>query len=204
MTGIKNLMFDLGGVIMDIERMNAVCALKDLGMSDVDELLGDYGQKGPFLGLERGDIDIDEFHRQLRPYLPAGVTDSQIDSAFIKFLVGIPVERLRALEQLKRKYNIYLLSNTNPLMWNSYILDEFRKDGHDIGYYFDDEVASFQVHAYKPDAEIFHIAEKKFGIKPEETVFFDDSASNCEAAERLGFHTVHVIPGTEFTDYIHD
>lgn len=191
---IKNLMFDLGGVIMEIERMNAVKALEALGMRDVDKMLGDYGQTGPFLQLEKGEISPEEFHREIHKLMPAGVTDDQIDEAFEKFLVGIPVERLRKLEELHKKYNIYLLSNTNKIMWDGFITKEFRKDGHDMSYYFDGTVASFEAKAYKPDAEIFRIAERRFGIKPEETIFFDDSKANCEAAAKLGFRTEWIGP----------
>lgn len=191
---IKNLMFDLGGVIMEIERMNAVKALEALGMRDVDKMLGDYGQTGPFLQLEKGEISPEEFHREIHKLMPAGVTDDQIDEAFEKFLVGIPVERLRKLEELHKKYNIYLLSNTNKIMWDGFITKEFRKDGHDMSYYFDGTVASFEAKAYKPDAEIFRIAERRFGIKPEETIFFDDSKANCEAAAALGFRTEWIGP----------
>lgn len=187
-------MFDLGGVIMEIERMNAVKALEALGMCDVDKMLGDYGQTGPFLQLEKGEISPEEFHREIHKLMPAGVTDDQIDEAFEKFLVGIPVERLRKLEELHKKYNIYLLSNTNKIMWDGFITKEFRKDGHDISYYFDGTVASFEAKAYKPDAEIFRIAERRFGIKPEETIFFDDSKANCEAAAKLGFRTEWIGP----------
>ena len=179
---------------MEIERMNAVKALEALGMRDVDKMLGDYGQTGPFLQLEKGEISPEEFHREIHKLMPAGVTDDQIDEAFEKFLVGIPVERLRKLEELHKKYNIYLLSNTNKIMWDGFITKEFRKDGHDMSYYFDGTVASFEAKAYKPDAEIFRIAERRFRIKPEETIFFDDSKANCEAAAKLGFRTEWIGP----------
>lgn len=92
-----------------------------------------------------------------------------------------------------------MLSNTNAIMWNGVILDEFKKDGHDVNYYFDNIVTSFDVHAYKPEAAIFTAAERKCGIKPDETLFFDDSQRNVDAALALGFHAVLVPPGAEFT-----
>lgn len=201
---IKNLLFDLGGVIMNIERMNAVRALKAAGMRNPEELLGDYGQKGPFLALERGDITPAEFHEQLRPYFDRPVSDETIDEAFGKFLTGIPVERLHALEDLRRRgFNLCLLSNTNAVMWYRDILPEFMKDGHDIDYYFPGGViASFQVKAYKPEAAIFLAAEKILGIKPEETLFYDDSKANLEGAARLGFHVAHVTEECGFMDQI--
>jgi HAD hydrolase, family IA, variant 3 len=196
------LLFDLGGVIMDIRRENAVAALEALGMKEANDFLGEYGQKGPFLALEKGELTPEEFRAQVRPMLRPGVTDAEIDAAFDRFLTGIPVHRLRALERLHRTRRIYMLSNTNAIMWRGKIAEEFRKDGHDMGYYFDGWVPSFEVHAYKPDAEIFRIARERFGLVPERTLFLDDSEANCRAAAALGFRTAHVRPGTEFMDYI--
>ena len=196
------LLFDLGGVIMDIRRENAVAALQALGMSQAGELLGEYGQKGPFLALEKGEITPAEFRDALRPMLRPGVTDAEIDAAFNRFLTGIPVERLRRLEDLHGRHRRYLLSNTNAIMWHGKIAEEFRKDGHDMGYYFDGWVPSFEVHAYKPEAAIFRIAAERFGLDPAQTLFFDDSEANCRAAAALGFRTAHVRPGTEFIDYL--
>ena len=196
------LLFDLGGVIMDIRRENAVAALEALGMKEANDFLGEYGQKGPFLALEKGELTPEEFRAQVRPMLRPGVTDAEIDAAFDRFLTGIPVHRLRALERLHRTRRIYMLSNTNAIMWRGKIAEEFRKDGHEMGYYFDGWVPSFEVHAYKPDAEIFRIARERFGLVPERTLFLDDSEANCRAAAALGFRTAHVRPGTEFMDYI--
>ena len=91
---IKNLLFDLGGVIMDIDRLRCVDAYKALGMKNPEEFLGEYSQTGPFGLLESGQITPAQFHEALRPYLPENVTDSQIDSAFCEFLKGIPEHRL--------------------------------------------------------------------------------------------------------------
>lgn len=202
---IRNLLFDMGGVILDIDRSKAIKALKEAGMPHPEELLGDYGQKGPFLALERGEISVQEFREQLRSYFDRPVTDDAIDDAFCKFLVGIPVERLRALESLKKKgYYIYMLSNTNALMWDKYILTEYKKDGHDIDYYFDGIIASFQVKAYKPEKEIFEAAVNILGIKPEETLFFDDSQANLDAAAALGFKTALVTDDRGFIEYFKD
>lgn len=199
---IQNLLFDLGGVIMDIERMKAVEALRAIGMKNPEEMLGDYGQKGPFLALERGEITPAEFRAELRQYFTRPVTDDAIDDAFCEFLRGIPSGRLRALEQLHKRYKIYLLSNTNALMWHRYILPEFTKEGHDINYYFDGVIASFKVKAYKPEAAIFEAAERDLDIKPEETLFFDDSEANVEAARRFGFHAELVTPDRSFVQIL--
>ena len=199
---VKNLLFDLGGVIMNIRRQNAVDALVKIGMSDADSFLGDYAQQGPFLKLEEGKLSEGEFRAEIRALIPNPVTDAQIDDAFCQFLLGIPEYRLEALERLHKKYKIYMLSNTNPIMWNSVISEEFKKLGRDMNYYFDGIVTSFEAGCAKPDAEIFHAVVRNFGIKPEETIFFDDSQTNIDAAAALGFGTVYVGPDCDFVDLI--
>lgn len=196
---IKNLLFDLGGVIMDIDRNHCVKAFKQLGMNNPDLFLGEYSQAGPFGELESGKISAEEFHNALRPYLPETITDEQMDAAFSDFLIGIPESRLNALKELRKRYKVYILSNTNPIMWDNRIAEEFRKQGENLDTYTDGAITSFEEKVMKPDARIFEIACKKLHIKPEETVFLDDSKANTEAAAALGFHTIHVAPGTEFT-----
>lgn len=199
---MKNLMFDLGGVIMEIKRERAVKALESIGLDNANEMLGEYGQHGIFLQLELGNVTPEEWRAELRRHITKDVSDRDIDLAFEQFLIGIPVSRLRELEQLHRNHKLYLLSNTNKVMWDDMIINEFRKDGHDINYYFDGVIPSFEVHCYKPDAEIFNKACEKFGIRPEDTIFFDDSAANVEAARALGFGGVHVVDERPFAEYL--
>ena len=116
---IKNLLFDLGGVIMDIRRENCEEAFRQLGMADIGEYLGDYGQKGPFAALEEGKISEEEFRAEVRKHIAREVSDEEIDRAFNRFLTGIPVRRLEELRKLRGKYKLYMLSNTNSIMWRS-------------------------------------------------------------------------------------
>lgn len=199
---IKNLLFDLGGVIMDIEKEHCVEAFVRLGLPDAPSYFGEYSQKGPFMLLEEGMITSDDFHNQLRADIGKDVTDKQIDSAFCDFLIGIPVHRLEQLRELRKHYHIYLLSNTNPIMWDSKIRSEFTKEGLCREDYFDGMVTSFEAKSLKPDEKIFSHAIDTLGIKPEETIFLDDSQRNLDAAARLGFHTVLVTPGAAFVDLL--
>lgn len=201
---IKNLLFDLGGVVMNIRRENCVRAFEALGMTDANNLLGEYEQAGVFAGVENGSLSAAEFRDEIRRIIGRDIADDEIDAAFCKFLTGIPEERLKALEDLHGRFGMYVVSNTNPIMWNSEIARQFSKLGHDINYYFDGTVTSFEARAMKPDARIFEKVVADFGIRPDETLFFDDSKANCEAAEKLGFRTVHVAPSTEFMDFIKD
>ncbi|WP_289741209.1 HAD family phosphatase [Duncaniella dubosii] len=200
---IKNLLFDLGGVIMDLDRDRCVRAFERLGMKDADDFLGVYGQKGAFLALESGKIDADEFHRQVRPMIDRPeVSDEEIDNAFNEFLVGIPVARLEALRALRKDYKIYLLSNTNPIMINSRIAEEFRKEGFEMADYFDGIFTSYEAGCCKPGKEIFDYTEREGHIKPDETLFFDDSQANVDAARSYGFNAVLVKPGDEFKNLL--
>ena len=197
---IKNLLFDPGGVIIDIRRENCVKAFQELGMSDIGEFLGDYGQKGAFKLLEEGALTPDEFRAEIMKSCPGGTAGSQIDDAFNQFLVGIPAYRLEALAGLRRRYGVYLLSNTNKIMWDSRIAEEFRKiPGREMDSYFDGTVTSFEARALKPSAEIFGYAVRKLGIVPEETLFLDDSQENIRAAVALGFHGA-VVPASGDVD----
>ncbi|MDE6467676.1 MAG: HAD family phosphatase [Muribaculaceae bacterium] len=200
---IKNLLFDLGGVIIDIERERCVAAFEKLGLPDADSFFGLYAQTGIFMAIEDGSISTEQFHAALRELLPPGTTDYQIDTAFQKFIVGIPLHRLQALRDLRRRgFGIYLLSNTNPIMWRGVIASEFGKEGQRREDYFDGMVTSFDAKAAKPDARIFEYTAAELDIDPAETLFFDDSMTNVEAARACGFQAVHVAPGTEFTDYL--
>lgn len=200
---IKNLLFDLGGVIIDIDRNRCVEALEKLGVTDADSLLGKYVQSGIFADLESGNISAADFRDALR--LHAGnpaLTDGDIDTAFQKFLIGLPEHRLEELRLLRREFGVYLLSNTNPIMWRGIIAEEFRKEGLRREDYFDGIVTSFEAKCMKPDERIFRRVEESFGIRPEETLFLDDSQTNLDAAARLGYRTLLVPPGAEFADLL--
>ena len=200
--GIKNLLFDQGGVIVDIERDQCREELRRLGMEAPERFVGLYKQDGPFFALENGDITLDEFHDALRPLMPSGVTNEQMDYAFSSFIVGIPLHRLQALRQLRKRYKTYILSNTNPLMFEGVIARNFAQEGLDVNAYFDGVTVSYLAHSNKPDRKIFDYAIATMGIVPEETLFFDDGQENLDAASRLGFKTALVEPGCEFIDII--
>ena len=186
---------------MDIRRENAVKALEKIGMADANDFLGEYSQKGPVLQLEEGTITPDEFRNEIRKYINNEVLDADIDAAFCEFLIGIPRHRLEELRELKKQYNIFMLSNTNPIMFENKIREYFAIEGKEMEDYFDGIVTSYTAQASKPNPEIFRYAARTLGINPEETLFFDDSQKNLAAAVSLGFNGYLVVPSTEFTDY---
>ncbi len=193
MKKIKNLIFDLGGVVIDLARENAVAALSALGIEGVDDLLGLYRQKDPFLSLETGNITEAEFFEEVRKLCNTEVSDVDIQDAFNAFLVKLPVERLAALRSLREDgYKVFGLSNTNPIMFNSWIKRAFMQEGLKVNDYFDGLVLSYEEGYCKPDPELFATVLNRYGLDPEETVMLDDSKKNCEAAESLGMHSACV------------
>ena len=189
----KNLIFDLGGVIIDIKREAAVKALENLGIVEADRLLGEYEQKGLFLMLEEGRISDSEMYDSLLALVNTGTTCTDIKTAFEDFLVGLPVERLHTVERLREKgYKTYVLSNTNPIFYNDWIAKAFRQDGKSINDYFDGIVVSFQELMCKPNPGIFRNILDRYQLNPSETLFLDDSAANCAAMGAFGVDTVCV------------
>lgn len=197
---IDTLLLDLGGVIMDINKDECIWNFKRLGFKEIDTFLGDYAQKGPFRELEAGTLSPDEFRTALRAMMDTPLSDSVINEAFGSFLLSIPIERLRELERLRGKYRLFLLSNTNLIMWDDYIARAFRIDGRDREYYFDGTLTSFEAGVNKPDPAIFRLAIEKFNLEPEKTLFCDDSLANCLEAAKLGIQTRHIADGVTFGD----
>lgn len=191
----KNIIFDLGGVIIDIKRQAAVDALQKLGILEADKLLGEYEQKGVFLLLEEGRISDAEMYDTLMALCTPGTSCTDILVAFEDFLIGLPVERLRMIDEIRKAgYKTYALSNTNPVFYNRWIANAFRADGKSINDYFDGIVVSFQELMCKPNPGIFSNLLTRYGLDPEETIFLDDSEANCRSARSLGISTITITP----------
>lgn len=195
MKNVKNIIFDLGGVVIDLQRRMAVDALDRLGIKDSSAFLGEYEQKGPFLALEKGEITSSELFDILLPHCIPGTTCNDIRDAFEEFLRDLPVERLKIIESLRKKgYKVFVLSNTNPIMYNHWIDNAFRNDGKSINDYFDGIVLSYQEKMCKPDPALFKRVTDRYGLKPEETVMLDDSEANVEAARSVGLKAIRIEP----------
>lgn len=194
--GVEAVVLDLGGVVIDLKRDNAVAALERLGLSSADEMLDTYRQTGPFLKLETGKLTAGEFFDLIREMIGnEHVTDVQIQDAFNEFLVALPVERLAAMRNIRaRGKKLYALSNTNPVMFHSWIAAHFRQEGLEVNDYFDGIVTSFQEGVCKPDPAIFEHLTRRYNLDGQRTLFLDDGAANCEAARRYGIRAEHVTP----------
>ncbi|MDE6076578.1 MAG: HAD family phosphatase [Muribaculaceae bacterium] len=190
---MKNIIFDLGGVVIDLDRQRAADALEALGITDAPALLGEYEQKGPFLLLENGNSTTADFYDNMLPRCRKDTTCTEIRDAFERFLVEIPMERLQAIRSLREKgFRLYVLSNTNPLMFNHWIDMAFRQEGLTMNDYFDGIVTSYQEKICKPDPEIFQNVINRYKLDPKETLMLDDSAKNCESARSVGLNAIQI------------
>lgn len=187
--GVKNLLFDFGGVIISLSKSNAIKRFKEIGFLDIDKYLGEYRQEGIFLEYETGKIDRENFLKEFRRLGNNDASMEEIDSAWLAFLLEIPQYKYNLLRELRKKYKVLLLSNTNPSVSSWARSASFSPEGKPIDDFFDKCYLSYEIGCAKPDREIFDYIIKDANIKPEETLFFDDGPSNIEAANKLGFET---------------
>lgn len=194
MKKFKNIIFDLGGVVIDLQRDMAVRALDTLGIKEASHLLGEYGQKGPFLLLETGEMTDAELYDLLLPMCKPGTTCTDLRDAFEDFLEALPLERLETIRQLREEgFSLYVLSNTNPIMFHHWIDNAFRAEGKSINDYFDGIVVSYQEKTMKPDPQIFQNLVDRYHLNPEETLMLDDSEANCQSARSIGLSAIRIV-----------
>ncbi|MCM1319886.1 MAG: HAD family phosphatase [Muribaculaceae bacterium] len=203
LTKYCNIVFDLGGVVLNINRDTCVDNLLKLGLKDAAKLLDLYVQSGDFLALEQGTLSAGGFFDVIRAMASVPVTDEQLTRAIDSFIIGLPVSRLKALRELRAAgKKLYVLSNTNPIMYHGVIDRLFRQEGLSIRDYFDGEILSFQEKVCKPKAEIFEILKRRYHLDGKDTLFLDDSEVNCQAARECGIDAALVSPGVEFTEIL--
>lgn len=196
--GIKTIIFDMGGVLINLNKQACIDAYKTLGYDGVENLIGNYSQEGAFLQLESGQISPEKFRDIIRQEIKKPVTDKQIDDAFIAFLVDMPEYTLDMLLQLKKHYQIFMLSNTNGIIMDFVRQNIFNKQGLTINDYFDRLFLSYEMGMVKPNPAIFEKIITETGINPSEALFLDDSEKNTETAEKLGFKTFVVTQGQDY------
>jgi putative hydrolase of the HAD superfamily len=197
---IKNLIFDFGGVIVDIDYDNAVKHFESLGLTHARELLDSYHQRDIFLELEAGQIDVGEFCRKLGAYCHRDISFQEARTAWLAFCTGHPQYRLDYLETLRPTYKLYILSNTNPFVMDWAESAEFTAARKPLNHYVDKVYASYRVKMVKPHREIFEYVLADTGADASETVFIDDGAANVETGKALGFHVLQPINGEDWRD----
>jgi putative hydrolase of the HAD superfamily len=194
-TSITTLIFDFGGVIINLDLPTCIQNLKKLGTNDIENYLSNFGQKDFFLKFEIGEIGTPEFRNEIRKLTNKTITDAEIDNAWCSFLCDIPSERLELLEKLRKKYRLLLLSNSNPLHVEDSAAIALQGTGKTIRDYFDKCYFSYEMGLTKPDPAIFEALLADAGLEATECLFLDDGPKNIEAAKRLGIQTYFVTQG---------
>lgn len=204
-TGVRNIIFDFGGVLLDIDIRLTINAFGAFGLNALkaDEI--HPHNAGVFLQLELGNITEEQFIRTLQSYVPAGrpVPDrEQLLGVWNALLLPYDWRRFELLDRLRESgYGIFLLSNTN-LPHRQYFIDRFNREnpaGRTFESYFDRCFYSDAMHLRKPEPEIYLAALREAGIRAGETLFIDDNKPNTDAAAKLGIQAFHLAaPSTVF------
>lgn len=201
-TNYDNIVFDLGGVVINIDRDRCVRNLEALGLDNAARLLDLYKQSGDFLSLEEGKMSAGQFFDILRNSSSRQVTDAELEEAICSFIVDLPLSRLKAIRELRKTKKVYVLSNTNPIMYPTIINRLFRQEGLTINDYFDGILLSYVEKVCKPSPKIFATLLRRYNLEGTRTLFLDDSEANCHASRECGINAACVPPGTEFIEIL--
>lgn len=197
---IKNIVFDLGGVIMTLDPAEALRRFKALGLSDAERYLDAYTQSGIFGNLEEGKITAEDFRSKLSSLTGYELTFDECKHAWLGYRKDVPQRNLDLLKELRAKgYRLILLSNTNPFMMDWALSSEFDGKGSSLNDYFDALYLSYRLGIMKPAPDFFRQVLDNENILPEETLFVDDGPRNVEAAGKLGFITMCPDNGSDWT-----
>lgn len=200
---VSSVIFDLGGVLFDIDYTLTQRAFMDMGaQKPFGELYSQQKQSGLFDDFEKGTITPADFRARLKELLPARVQDHQIDSAWNALLIGFPEKKVEILKKLGKKYRLFLLSNTNEI----HLPEVMKMSAHldaNRGFekLFEKYYYSCRMGMRKPDREIFEKVCLDNKLSPGFTLFIDDSLQNIEGARQAGLATLHYTPAISLEKY---
>ncbi|MCC2545451.1 HAD family phosphatase [Hymenobacter sp. BT175] len=200
---LPNLLFDFGGVIINIDYQLTLQAMRALSSAGTTIEFTQQQQSELFDNLETGRLTPDEFRDGLRRSYDLQTTDAQLDEAWNAMLLDVPAERLTLLRELRAQgYQTALLSNTNAVHIGEINERLARQYGHRQGIAdeLDRVFYSQQVGLRKPGEEIFRHVLREMNWRAEETLFIEDSLQHIETARRLGFRTLFLAPPLTLTE----
>ncbi len=195
--GIKNIIFDFGGVILNIDMPRCLSAFQELGLKDSGLMYLSNTQLDLFPNLEKGKITDKEFYSEVRRHLNVNVSDSDIQLAWNKMILDIPAERIRIIDSLNKgtDFRTFLLSNTNAIHYEYYTNNLYKEYGFkDFAELFEKDYFSHKLKMMKPGREIFEFVLYDAGLNASETLFIDDSPANIKGAEALGIRSFLLPP----------
>jgi glucose-1-phosphatase len=190
---IRNIIFDFGGVVLDIDPSLTLKELANLGFKNTEVFVTPDFQEGVMNKFERGILTPEIFRQKVRESLGAEVSDQKIDDAWNALLLDIPKERIAVIEAVRKNYKTFLLSNSNEIHYDVYVRDlQLRFGYREFDQLFDKAYFSFDLHLSKPNPEIFEFVLNQHRLVPSETLFIDDTFEHIEAARKLGLKTYHL------------
>ncbi len=194
---IRTIIFDFGGVIIDIDYLRVIKKFEDYGVNDFKKRFSKAIQDDFFQKVEKGKVSKEVFLETIRNFSGKKISDKQIVSAWNAILEKYPSHRIDLLQEVKKYYTSILLSNTNSLHIEA-AMKLYQKD-YTIPFenLFDKIYWSYEIGLRKPDKEIFQFVLQKHNLKAEETFFIDDSIQHIETAARLGIQTHHLKEGED-------
>jgi putative hydrolase of the HAD superfamily len=194
MQQIKNIIFDLGGIFLEIDYQKTKDAFTNLGIQDFDALFTQHHANRLFEELETGKISELEFYKRFRHDGKVNFTNTEIKDAWNAMLGNFPLDRLEWLKAIKDKYTIFLFSNTNQIHYDAFMaIYESNTGKADFNSHFIKAYYSQYLGLRKPNAASFLAILEEQNLRAEETLFIDDTIKNIEAADALGIKTIHLV-----------
>lgn len=192
---IKNIIFDLGAVLLDIDFNKTKAAFINAGINNFDAFYTKEKANPLFESLETGDISDESFYTEIQKHCRPGTSFAQIQHAWNEILVGFRKNSIAYLHQLKERYNIFLLSNTNQIHYNRFTqMFEEEIGGKPFDEYFTIAWYSHQIHKRKPYIQTYQYVLEMGGLQANETLFIDDALPNIQGAQNAGLHTKLLAP----------
>jgi len=188
----RNILFDLGGVILDINVQATLKLFYELGLPAEFMQYPHSMTTDLFYKYETGKLDTDQFRNEIRRRAGIEMSDQTFDEAWNAMLVRIPEERTSLLKRLSKPYNLYMLSNTSELHVKVFEKMYLDAAGESMQEVFKKIYYSHEIGWHKPDPEAWEYVIKDAAIIPGETLFLDDNIHNIKAAQELGFQAIHI------------
>ena len=197
---INAIIFDLGGVLLNVDYTLTEQAFIDLGLEKFEQIFTQSKQSGLFDSFEVGDISALDFTTELQSKFNIEPSAQQIADAWNAMLLDFPPNRLELLELLKGKVDVYLFSNTNELHYDAFIKLFATSFNKDFSEFFKKDYYSHILGMRKPNAAAFNFILETHGLLPEHTLFIDDTLQHVEGAASVGLNTIHLKKGQEVTE----
>lgn len=200
---IKNIIFDLGGVIINLDTAATIKAFVDLGINDFENIYSQLSQTNLFDQFDKGLITENYFFNSIKNQFDLKRPLHDLEKAWNAMLLDFPKQRLDNLKKYKESHRTFLLSNTNETHIREFHKTLQQNYGmRDLDQFFEKVYFSCRVNMRKPDKEIFELVLKQNHLDPAETLFIDDTIHHVEGAKRVGIHSVLIKTGEEFDEVL--